>query len=123
MRKWIIRVLLVSLGLGALLLVCAWWGSREVYSESPTRNAETGARIVRLAIQQWQAAHHQTGCPSIEQLVQEQQLDPGQNSNDSWNQPYRFRCTEHEVVVLSSGPDKQFGTADDVRMPRETPLP
>ena len=46
------------------------------YKEAQIKNAETGARIVRTAIQQWQAANNETSCPTMSQLVQEKQLDP-----------------------------------------------
>jgi general secretion pathway protein G len=40
------------------------------YKEAQIKNAETGARIVRTAVQQWQAANNETSCPTISQLVQ-----------------------------------------------------
>ena len=53
------------------------------YKEAQIKNAETGARIVRTAVQQWQAANNETTCPTISQLVQEKQLDPSGN-NLAW---------------------------------------
>ena len=88
------------------------------YKEAQIKNAETGARIVRTAIQQWQAANNESTCPTISQLVQEKQLDPGQSTNDSWNQPYNLSCTEDEVIVASNGPDKKKGTKDDIVVPK-----
>ena len=35
------------------------------YKEAQIKNAETGARIVRTAVQQWQAANNETSDPSI----------------------------------------------------------
>ena len=88
------------------------------YKEAQIKSAETGARIVRSAIQQWQAANNENSCPTISQLVQEKQLDPGQSTNDSWNQPYTLNCTDDEVVVSSNGPDKKKGTKDDISVPK-----
>ena len=88
------------------------------YKEAQIKNAETGARIVRTAIQQWQAANNETTCPTMSQLVQEKQLDPGQSTNDSWNQPYSLTCTDDEVIVASNGPDKKKGTKDDIVVPK-----
>src|SRR6187200_433414 len=84
------------------------------YKEAQIKNAETGARIVRTAIQQWQAANNETSCPTMSQLVQEKQLDPGQTTKDSWNQDYTLTCTDDEVIVASNGPDKKKGTKDDI---------
>jgi len=88
------------------------------YKEAQIKNAETGARIVRTAIQQWQSANNETSCPTISQLVQEKQLDPGQSTKDSWNQDYTLTCTEDEVIVQSNGPDKKKGTKDDIVVPK-----
>ncbi len=88
------------------------------YKEAQIKNAETGARIVRTAVQQWQAANNETSCPTISQLVQEKQLDPGQSTNDSWNQPYTLTCTDDEVIISSNGPDKKKGSKDDIVVPK-----
>jgi general secretion pathway protein G len=88
------------------------------YKEAQIKNAETGARIVRTAVQQWQAANNETSCPTISQLVQEKQLDPGQSTNDSWNMPYSLTCTDDEVIVTSNGPDKKKGSKDDITVPK-----
>jgi general secretion pathway protein G len=88
------------------------------YKEAQIKNAETGARIVRTAVQQWQAANNETTCPTMSQLVQEKQLDPGQSTNDSWNQPYTLTCTDDEVIISSNGPDKKKGTKDDIVVPK-----
>lgn len=88
------------------------------YKEAQIKQAETGARVVRTAVQQWQAANNETSCPTISQLVQEKQLDPGQSTKDSWNQDYTLTCTDDEVIVASNGPDKKKGTKDDIVVPK-----
>lgn len=93
------------------------------YKESQIKNAETGARIVRTAVQGWQAANNETSCPTISQLVQEKQLDPGQSTKDSWNQDYSLTCTDDEIIVSSNGPDKKKGTKDDIVVPKGAGAP
>jgi general secretion pathway protein G len=88
------------------------------FRESQVKTAETGARVIRQAVQSWQASNNETSCPTISQLVQDKQLDPGANTNDPWNQPYVINCTDGDVTVSSSGPDKKKGTKDDVRVPK-----
>lgn len=88
------------------------------YREAQVTNAETGARTIRTAVQQWQAANNETSCPTISQLVQEKHLDPAQSTNDSWGQPFTITCADDEVIVLSNGPDKKKGTKDDIRVPK-----
>ncbi|HEY4103963.1 MAG TPA: hypothetical protein VGM44_08730 [Polyangiaceae bacterium] len=120
MRQWIRRIL-ITLGVlaaapTAAFTVQIFWGSHGC--EFPRRNAESGARVIRTAIQQWQAANNETSCPTVLQLVTEKQLDPSQSAKDVWDNAYRLSCTADEVVVHSAGEDRQFGTADDIVVPR-----
>ena len=44
------------------------------YKEAQIKSAETWARTIRAAIQNWQAATNETSCPTVSQLVQEKHL-------------------------------------------------
>ncbi|MFO7181230.1 MAG: type II secretion system protein GspG [Pseudomonadota bacterium] len=92
------------------------------FREAQRQQAETGARIVRTAIQQWQAANNESTCPTISQLVQEKHLDPGQSTTDPWGQPYILSCSDDDVQVTSVGADKKKGTKDDIMVPKGTAL-
>lgn len=35
---------------------------------------------------------------------------------DPWNTPFRYELTNGQVIVTSAGPDKIFGTKDDIRV-------
>ena len=52
------------------------------YKEAQIKTAETGARVIRQATQSWQASNNETNCPTMSQLVQDKQLDPGASTND-----------------------------------------
>jgi len=88
------------------------------YKEAQIKQAETGARVVRTAVQQWQSGNNETSCPTISQLVQEKHLDPGQNTNDPWGGAYVLSCSDDEVTIVSAGPDKKKGTKDDIAVPK-----
>jgi general secretion pathway protein G len=88
------------------------------YRDAQKTTAETGARVIRQAVQGWQATNNEISCPTISQLVQEKQLDPGANTNDPWGTAYALNCTEDDVIVSSAGPDKKKGTKDDIRVPK-----
>ncbi len=92
------------------------------YREAQVRSAETWARTIRAAIQNWQAASNETGCPTVSQLVQEKHLDPGTSTKDPWGQEFTLNCTEDEVFVSSNGPDKKKGSKDDIQIPKATNL-
>jgi general secretion pathway protein G len=87
------------------------------YREAQKTTAKTGARVIRTAVQQWQASNNEVSCPTMSQLVQEKQLDPGANTNDPWGSAYVLSCTEDDVIVTSLGPDKKKGTKDDIKVP------
>lgn len=87
--------------------------------EAQVQQAETGARVIRSAVSQWQLAENEYGeCPTVSQLVEDKQLDSGQNTTDPWGQDYTITCADDEVIVSSTGPDKKKGTADDIVIPK-----
>jgi general secretion pathway protein G len=93
------------------------------FQDSQKKTAEAGARTVRMAVQQWQAANNETSCPTISQLIQDKQLDSAQNTNDPWGQAYNLNCSDDEVTVMSNGPDKKKGTKDDIAVPKAAAAP
>ena len=88
------------------------------FKDSQIKTAESGARTIRMAVQQWQAGNNETSCPTISQLIQDKQLDTGQNTNDPWGNAYNLNCSDDEVTVTSNGPDKKKGTKDDIAVPK-----
>ena len=88
------------------------------YKEAQIKSAETGARVIRGAIQNWQRVNNESTCPTISQLVQEKQLDSASNTSDPWGEQYILSCTDDDVMVASNGPDKKKGTPDDVSVPK-----
>jgi general secretion pathway protein G len=90
------------------------------YREAQIKSAETWARTIRAAVQNWQSSSNEISCPTVSQLVQEKHLDSGTSTVDPWGQPFTLTCTEDEVFVLSNGPDKKKGTKDDIQIPKAT---
>ncbi len=90
------------------------------YREAQIKSAETWARTIRAAVQNWQSSSNEISCPTVSQLVQEKHLDSGTSTVDPWGQAFTLTCTEDEVFVLSNGPDKKKGTKDDIQIPKAT---
>jgi general secretion pathway protein G len=90
------------------------------FREAQIKTAETSARTIRAAVQNWQATTNETSCPTVGQLVQEKHIDSGSSAQDPWSQPFILTCSEDEVFVLSTGPDKKKGTKDDIQVPKAT---
>ena len=88
------------------------------YKEAQKSTAEHSARVLRQAIQDWQRLQNESTCPSMSQLVEGKELDSASKQDDPWGMPWILSCTEDEVYVQSSGPDKKPGTADDISVPK-----
>lgn len=87
--------------------------------DAQIQTAETGARVIRNAVSQWQLAENEySECPTVSRLIEDKQLDSGQSTVDPWGQEYVINCGEDEVVVSSGGPDKKAGGKDDIVVPK-----
>lgn len=93
------------------------------FREAQVKTAETSARTIRAAVQNWQTSTNEISCPTISQLVQEKHLDSGTSTTDPWGQAFTLTCTEDEIFVLSNGPDKKKGTKDDIQVPKSATTP
>jgi general secretion pathway protein G len=92
--------------------------------EAQITQAATGARVIRSAVSQWQLAENEYSvCPTVSQLMDDKQLDSGQNSQDPWGQDFQIACVDDEVVVTSFGPDKKLGSSDDITIPKGASAP
>ncbi len=64
-------------------------------------------------------------CPTPEQLVASGLVRRNSSIRDRWESPFRVECSEPgDIVVISAGPDRAFGTHDDLstRAPKDWPL-
>lgn len=58
------------------------------------------------------------GCPTIEELRAASAIDAASKTVDAWEEPFAIRCEDTgEIHVTSSGPDRKFGTDDDIHAP------
>lgn len=63
-------------------------------------------------------------CPTVQQIL-DLTPEPARtfllsdtNGIDPWGTPYQIECDQDKVRAFSMGPDKQPGTADDIRWKR-----
>lgn len=54
-------------------------------------------------------------CPSISDLVEAGVIDRTRRTTDAWDHEFVIECEGDDVYVISSGPDGQMGTEDDIR--------
>lgn len=102
---------------GVRATLCTTHGAPPEIRRTCYEQAETGARVLRTAIQQWQAVHNEVSCPSVGQLVEGGHIQ-AEDTNDPWGRPYFLNCTADDVRVASSGTDLKVGTSDDLAVPR-----
>jgi hypothetical protein len=102
-----LAIVAVAVGLGA---------TGHVWGNGPTRTFSTDkASIAVLALDmwiedyaEWRHAHPGSRCPvDIAQLANGEIHDP-------WGREFRITCTAHGIAIRSAGPDRQFGTRDDI---------
>lgn len=89
----------------------------KIFADSSIKMARTDASNVRQAVRTWQMMEASGQCPTVTDLVSGGHLEKGARRVDPWKRPYKITCEEGEVTVVSSGPDKQFGSQDDISVP------
>lgn len=110
-------VLAAVVVIGAAFLDLVWFSRGCRFT--PEREAQTEVRVLRTAVQAARADIGIATCLSVQQLVAAGFVDPGSRAEDRWGTPFDIVCTDEDVVVSSAGPDRRWGTTDDIRVPRQ----
>ncbi|MDB4943383.1 MAG: hypothetical protein JWP97_2917 [Labilithrix sp.] len=87
------------------------------YQEAQKKQAQIDARTIHPAAEKYRVDHPSEGCPTVELLREKNELSRASKITDPWDSPYKIICGDEDVAVLSTGPDKREGTADDIRIP------
>lgn len=90
------------------------------FQKAQVDSAKTNALRIRQIAQGYRTDHMGEDCPTVELLRDKKQIDAASKITDSWDQPYKIECGEDEITVMSSGADRKWGTADDIRVPDTT---
>lgn len=78
---------------------------------------ETNARSLMQIAEGYRLTENTQECPSVDQLKSQRLISRGSKNLDAWGQAFKIECQDDEVVVVSAGKDKAFGTPDDTRVP------
>lgn len=87
------------------------------YQEAQKKQAQTDARTIHPAAEKYRVDHPGEPCPTVELLREKKELSAASKITDPWDTPYKIICGDDDISVLSCGPDKKEGTADDIRIP------
>ncbi|MBX3233666.1 MAG: prepilin-type N-terminal cleavage/methylation domain-containing protein [Labilithrix sp.] len=90
------------------------------YAEAQKKQAKNDVLAIHPVAEKYRV-DHPGSCVTVEQLKAEKELSPGSKITDPWDTPYKINCADDETYVLSAGPDKKEGTADDIRIPEGAP--
>ena len=82
----------------------------------PGSDAKNTLKALHAVAEAWRA-NHAGRCPTPEQLKDEKELAASIDIHDAWAEPYEIRCDDESTTVISSGPDRKRGTADDITVP------
>ena len=80
--------------------------------------AAQSAREIRNAVTRYRARGTDT-CPTVAQLQTEKEIDSASKPDDPWGSQFKIECADDEIYVISLGPDKKEGTADDISVPKK----
>jgi hypothetical protein len=98
------------------ILFAERYGSGCVYS--PIMAAKISAQDLQSIADGWRA-DHENECPTVQRLKDEKQMSIGSSARDPWGSLWKISCCASDTSVLSSGPDMQAGTKDDILFPPE----
>lgn len=96
-------------GLVALVVLVAVMPGR---GRPPIKTAQSGAQSIRSAITMF-IAENPGECPSTHDL-RDGYLAASKSLEDPWGGKYLIACSGMTVDVSSAGPDRRFGTRDDI---------
>jgi general secretion pathway protein G len=89
------------------------------FKDAQVKTADQSAREIRNAVTRFRSRGTDQ-CPTVTQLVSEKEIDSASKLDDPWGSAFKIECADDEVYVLSLGPDKKEGTADDISIPKRT---
>jgi type II secretory pathway pseudopilin PulG len=82
------------------------------------KTATIACENLRRSVQMHAVDHpEESECPTPARLRDLKELDASMSIDDPWSTPYRIDCQPEETIASSAGPDRAFGTDDDIRVP------
>jgi general secretion pathway protein G len=114
---------LVVIAIMSIIATVVAYAVIPIYGESQKKTARLSASSLRRLVGIWRMGHPGDECPNVARLRADKMIDGESSSNDPWGSPYAIKCPEDDVVVVSPGPDKKEGTADDIVVPTEASAP
>jgi general secretion pathway protein G len=109
--------IVVAIAIIAMISAALTVGIVATKKKSDIKLCTSNAQTIRMAVKSWWMDHDSGTCPNLKMLVADGALDRGKVDLDAWGQPWRVKCDENDVTIISLGPDKTADTEDDIRVP------
>ncbi len=110
--------LIVVITLIGLLSAAIAVGVMKSFNEGRVKTATIACNQLRTAVQTHFVNHpEESDCPTPARMQEARELDAAMSLRDPWGTPYALECQSDEVIAISAGPDRSFGTEDDIRAP------
>jgi general secretion pathway protein G len=82
-------------------------------TKAKIKSTQQDAKAIGAAAEMY-LAESNTGCPSVDKLVEAKILNKKNHTKDAWDNEFTIECDEDGPVVRSAGPDGQMGNDDDI---------
>ncbi len=110
--------LMVVITLIGLISAAIAVGVMKSFDGGRLKTANIACSQLRTAVQTHFINHpDESECPTPASMQESRELDAAMSLRDPWGTPYAIECQSDEIVAVSAGPDRAFGTEDDIRAP------
>jgi general secretion pathway protein G len=90
----------------------------KIADDAKKKTTVTNAQTLRAGVKNWWLEHDSGTCPDVKTLVADGAIDRGRSvAEDAWGEPWRLKCEQYDVTIISKGPDKKPDTEDDIHVP------
>jgi hypothetical protein len=114
---------LITVAIMTILTAAVAFAVIPMWGDMQKKTARLNAAALRRIAGNFRMGHSGEECPTFAQLRAERLVDKGTDPTDPWGSPYEIICADDDVTVVSPGPDKKTGTADDIIAPQEKAAP
>ncbi|MEZ4371271.1 MAG: type II secretion system protein [Polyangiaceae bacterium] len=108
---------LIAVVIVAMLSAAVAVGISHHMDTSNQHLTETNGRTLMQMAEGYRVTENSDTCPTVDEMQEQRIISRGSKTTDAWGKPFRIRCEGDEVVVISAGKDKLFGTEDDIKVP------
>jgi hypothetical protein len=113
--RWDLVGLFTVVGILFVLFALAWWVEAHTFRcGGGVAQARDDVQSIRGATEMYLAQNPRAACPTVETLVRERILSSRARRLDPWDRALVISCDGENVKVVSRGPDRVLGTADDI---------